>query len=111
MVKKAERKAKPTEKRQAKTEGKTKRPLTKVPEECIFWCNDGRTFRDLRELAEGLMAMSNETFYHHVNQEKNDFSNWVRDVINDGELASDLVKATCRDEAATYVVARLDFYE
>ena len=111
MVKKTERKGKPVAKRQIKAKGKTKKPLTKVPEEHIFWCIDGRTFGDLKELAEGLTAMSNETFYHHVTHDRNDFTNWVRDVINDVELANDLAKATCRDEAATYVVARLDYYE
>jgi hypothetical protein len=111
MVRKKEPKGKPAAKRQIKSKGKTKKPLTKAPEECIFWCIDGHTFRDLKELAEGLTAMSNETFYHHVTRDRNDFTNWVRDVINDVELANDLTKATCRDEAATYVVARLDYYE
>ena len=111
MVKKSEPKNKTPTKRQTKAKAKKKTPLVKVPEECIFWCRDGRTFRDLKELAEGLAAMSDDTFFHHVNQEKNDFSNWVRDVIDDNELATSLAQTASKDEAATYVIARLDYYE
>ena len=111
MVKKGEQKANPAARRQTKAKAKKKLPLAKAPEEYIFWCSDGCTFRDLRELAKGLTAISNETFFHHVNQERNDFSNWVRDVINDIELASALAQATSKDEAATCVTARLEFYE
>lgn len=76
-----------------------------------FYCNDGRLFYDLRQLAEGLIAISDETFFHHVREGNNDFSNWVRDVIGDIELANDLNSAAGKDECATYTVARLDYYE
>ena len=109
--KEEEKKNKSTAKRQTKAKEKAKKPLTRVPEEHIFWCNDGRIFRDLRELAEGFMAMSDETYYYHVSSERNDFCNWVINVINDTELAVDLRMVTGRDQAASCVVARLDFYE
>ena len=44
--------------------------LAKVPEESIFRCHDGRTFRNVEDLAEGLAAMSDDTFAYHVNSEK-----------------------------------------
>ena len=28
--------------------------LAEVPEEYVFWCHDGRIFRDMKDLAEGL---------------------------------------------------------
>lgn len=114
MIKKAKQKGKPAVKRQTKTKAKTKAPLVRAPEECIFWCNDGCTFTDLKELAKGLAAMSDETFFHHVdlvNQGRNDFSNWVRDVFNDVELANALTKSASKDEAAACVIARLDYYQ
>ena len=77
------------------------------PEEAIFRCHDGRTFRDMKELAEGLAAMSDDTFAYHVNSERNDFSKWVRDVIRDEKLADDLAKAKNRTQAAKYVNPRL----
>jgi hypothetical protein len=81
--------------------------LVKVPSEYVFYCQDGSVFADLRELAEGLEAMSDETFAYHSNLEKQDFSNWVRDIVGDEELANDLAKATNRLQAAEYLVARI----
>src|SRR3972149_4853083 len=83
------------------------RLLAKVPEESIFRCRDGRTFRDMKDLAERLVAISDDTFSSHVNSERNDFSQWVRDAIKDEKLAGDLAKATSRTQAAGYVTARL----
>ena len=83
--------------------------LSKVSEEHVFWCHDGSTFRDMKELAEGLVTMSDEVFTHHLNPEKNDFSNWVRDVIKDEKLASDLAAATSKAQAAGYVATRLTY--
>ena len=86
---------------------RTEKLLAKVPEESIFRCHDGRTSKDMKELAEGLVSISDDTFAYHVNSEKNDFSKWVRDVIRDEKLASDLAKATNRTQAIGYVTARL----
>jgi hypothetical protein len=97
--------------RKVKTKAKGKKQpeklLVKVPAQYVFYCHDGSIFADLRELAGGLKAMSDETFGHHSNLQKQDFSNWVRDVIGDEELADDLAKASNRLQAAEYVVARI----
>jgi len=85
--------------------------LAKSPAEQVFLCHDGKVFVDMQELAEGLAAMSNETFAYHANSEKNDFSNWLRDVIKDEKLASDLAKATTRLEATSFVTSRLAFLQ
>ena len=81
--------------------------LAKVPEDSIFLCHDGRTFRNMKELADGLATMSDDTFAYHVNPERNDFSKWAKDEIRDETLAGDLAKATNRTQAAKYVTARL----
>jgi hypothetical protein len=85
-----------------------KKALTKAPAEYVFWCHDGSIFSDLLELAEGLRTMSDETFTFHANPEKNDFSNWIRDIIGDGELADELMMVTSRPEAITCVIARIN---
>jgi hypothetical protein len=61
----------------------------------------------MKELCEGLESMSDETFVFHVNADKNDFSNWVRDVITDEKLARDLSKTRNRSQAVQRVVARV----
>ncbi len=83
------------------------KPLVKVPVEYAFWCHDGNIFADLEELAKGLAAMSDETFAYHCNLEKQDFSRWVRDVIEDEWLAAELARATDRLQAAECVATRM----
>jgi len=111
MAKKPEEKPKQKVKPKTKAKAKKKLPLVKVSEETAFWCNDGRVFRDLRELAEGLASMSNETFYYHVTQERNDFSNWIGDVMEDMELAGLLRKMISKEEASACIISRLEIYE
>ncbi len=81
--------------------------LGDVPAETSFWCVDGRTFKNLPELESAFHDMTDETFRHHVNEEKNDFSNWIRDVIGDVKLADDVRKSTTRMEAARAVFSRI----
>ena len=92
--------------KRASTKPAAKR-LAKVPEQYVFYCCDGAVYRDMAELAAGLAAMTDETFVYHSNIEKRDFSNWVRDIIEDIELAEDLAEAASRLEAARCVADRL----
>ena len=86
-----------------------KRLLAKVPEEYVFRCCDGRVLRDMKELGEALTSMTEETFAYHSNEEKKDFSNWVKDIIRDDKLARDLGKSASRAEAAKRVRERITF--
>lgn len=90
-----------------KQKQKAKEFLADVPEEHVFRCYDGTSFRNMQELKDGLESMSDEAFSHHSNTGKKDFSNWVRDVIGDEKLAKDLAKAENRTQAAEYVAVRL----
>jgi hypothetical protein len=102
---------------QAKQKGQVKKRsdkqaekfLFKVPDEYVFWCHDGTIFRDMQELANGLATMTDGVFAYHVTSEKNDFINWVRDVIKDEQLANELVLATDKPQATECVIARLSF--
>ena len=81
--------------------------LAKVPEQNVFWVNDGRVLGDMRELAEALANMSDETFAYHCNEVRKDFSNWLRDIIKDEALAKELEKPLTRTEAAKTVAERV----
>lgn len=94
-------------KRDSKGKLEAKAFLARVPEEHVFWCHDGHIFRDMRELAEALGSMTDETFAYHSNGERNDFSKWVRDIIRDEKLAKDLENVLDRNQAATCVVSRI----
>jgi len=83
--------------------------LANVPDEYAFCCRDGGIFRNMRELRNGLEVISDETFVFHANAEKNDFGNWMKDIIQDEKLARDLIKAQSRLQAAKSVAARVSF--
>ena len=84
-----------------------KRLLADVPKEYAFRCHDGLILQSMKQLGSALNSMTDETYVFHANTEKNDFSNWVRDIIKDGMLANDLQKATNRAQAAKLVASRM----
>jgi hypothetical protein len=81
--------------------------LANVPAEYVFRCQDGHIYGDMKELADGLSVMSDETYTYHSNLEKQDFSNWVRNIIKDEQLANDLARTTSRLQATHVVAARI----
>ena len=61
-----------------------------VPDHYSFFLHDGRTLRNLNDLMKSLDTMPNDIYDFHANNSKNDFSNWVRDIIGEPELSSRL---------------------
>jgi len=93
---------------------KTKKELAElwlrdVPQDKVFWFHDGRMAKNLYELATTLQGMPEETFQYHATGDKNDFSNWVGDVIGDVTLANQLQEATTQATAARKVETRLNW--
>ncbi|MBU2607857.1 MAG: hypothetical protein KKF26_00910 [Chloroflexi bacterium] len=89
------------------TKSVAEKRLGDVSQEKQFWCHDGRYVKNLQEMEVALEQMTEETFRHHVNETKSDFSNWVRDVIGDGKLSRDLQKNTTGAQAAKSVAERI----
>lgn len=89
--------------------GKARAKLENVPQDKGFYCHDGRVAKNLEELAAALRQMGEETFRYHANESKNDFSNWVRDVIADATLAKQLKQASSREAAARAVETKLNW--
>ena len=86
-----------------------KKLLADVPHEHVFRFHDGRILRNMGELREALKTMNKDTFAFHVSAQKNDFSNWVRDVIGDQKLARDLDRSSNRTQAVKKVAERVAF--
>ena len=91
------------------TKDVARRMLGPVPESNVFWCHDGRVFKNLDQLRAGLAGMSDDTFAYHVTPEKNDFSNWVRTSVGDTKLAGELDKSADRTQSLKRVEERLAF--
>ena len=84
-----------------------KKVLGEAPEEHHFVVADGRKLKNIIELADALETMSEEIFRHHVNEARNDFSAWVKDVFYDHSLADDISRAKNRLETQIVILRRL----
>lgn len=67
------------------------------PEE-IFHLDNGLKVSNIRDLVHQLELMNDKTFKAHVNEEKNDFANWIRYVFKDDVLANRLHKSNKKEE-------------
>jgi hypothetical protein len=74
-----------------------KRYLSKVPERVSFWLCTGAQLRSLKELSKVLQEISDDVFRYHVNRDKNDFENWIRDVIHHKELAREISRIKTKE--------------
>lgn len=78
-----------------------------VPEEFHFHLHDGRKLKSILELIDAFDDMSDETFKHHVNEHRNDFANWVCDVMKEDKLAKDLRSVNSKLEAQNKLLKHL----
>ncbi len=67
-----------------------RKELIQATNENAFYCCNGQVYFNLKDLLEGLRNMSDETFAYHCNKSKNDFRNWIRDVLKDKKIARDI---------------------
>jgi hypothetical protein len=58
-----------------------------IKPENYFVLNSGGVIKDIVELESALEYMIDDDFRHHVTPERNDFSNWIRDIFKETELA------------------------
>jgi hypothetical protein len=82
----------------------------KLPEE-MFITNDGRSLRNLWELRQFLETAPDHSISYHFHGSRNDFHDWVREVIMDIELADMIWQACCREELVKHISERLSYLE
>ena len=73
-----------------------------------FWARNGTIIKNLRELKAAIEQMDDATFMHHVNSEKNDFSEWVMGVIQDEKLAKDISKTLSKEDIAKLIEKKIE---
>jgi len=78
-----------------------------APEQC-FWVNNGPILKNLAELTDFIPGINVGAFRHHVNNDKNDFSNWIRDIIGDTKLANELLSSKNKESAVKKLRNRLN---
>ncbi|HIH37684.1 hypothetical protein J4460_02960 [Candidatus Woesearchaeota archaeon] len=94
-----------------KRHAKTTVPALAMPQyvegDLRFYVTDGTYISSYKELAKTLDAMHITIFSFHVNQQKNDFRNWVADCFKDAGLAKRIEKAKTPKEMAKVVKERI----
>jgi hypothetical protein len=65
------------------------RPVTAKPEQ-YFILATGVPLKNLKELCNALENMNDWVFNHHVNDYRNDFASWAREVLGEKELAEEI---------------------
>ena len=79
------------------------------PNKEFCFCN-GLHVKNLHELLMALETIKDDIYQFHANNEKNDFSKWINEVIGDSELASKLkkLKIANKQEAITILKDRIE---
>jgi hypothetical protein len=81
--------------------------LRKVRPEHTFQAIDGKKIRSIIELACELDNMSHETYKHHVKDDRNDFSKWIKECIGDLELSDKLLGLKRKDDAQLHILKHI----
>ena len=76
---------------------------TEIPPEKYFYVCDGTIIKNINELPDALRNMSPDAFIYHVNEQKNDFFNWVKDVFELSHLARNIKNVKRKETMAKKV--------
>ncbi len=85
----AKKKAAKKAKKKSTSKKTKKKPnlLANAPEEHYFYVCDGSVIKSLVDLAFSLDSMPDGVFYFHVNDQKNDFATWVKEILKEEDLS------------------------
>lgn len=82
--------------------------LSDVPEpKLAFWFTNGVIAKNIYELVNTIETCDKSTFAYHVNAEKNDFYNWILEVLGDYVLAKRLKKEKDQQKYAKKIRRRI----
>ena len=77
-------------KKSKKKENSSRAKPAEAKPEHYFILITGVPLKNLKELAGSLENMNDWVFSHHVNDSRNDFSNWIRDILKEEALAEEI---------------------
>ena len=82
--------------------------LSETKPEKSFILSNGKVVKSLKELEQTLHLIDDEVFDEHVNVLKNDFYNWIIDVVGDKRLANDVARAKTRPTTLKKIKGRAE---
>jgi hypothetical protein len=82
--------------------------LEELTPEQHFWARNGAIIKSIHDLKNALENMDDQTFYYHVNDNKNDFSEWVRGVFKNTNLAEKISLCKTKEEMVKVLNSELN---
>lgn len=73
----------------------------------FFYTCDGKTLKSLQEMLNWVNNSDDNSFLHHVNSERNDFSGWTKEVLKDNPLSKRLRPNQSREQMTETIEKRL----
>lgn len=67
--------------------------ISEIQPDLYFKLHSGGIIKSIPGLTKALLEMNNETFSHHCNEHKNDFSTWIKEAFKEPILAQHLEKS------------------
>ena len=80
--------------------------IKEIPPEHFFYLSNGHEVKNLQELKSAMQWMNSEIFESHVNEQKNDFADWIKIVFKDETLAAELTGKT-KDEMISVIESKI----
>lgn len=70
----------------------------------FFFLADGTIIKNIKELIFMLDDLPEWVFKHHVNDQKNDFASWIRNVLGDQNLAEKISGVKSSEEMKKIII-------
>ena len=74
-----------------------------------FYFSNGESAGSLEEFLRVLKKIDDECFFSHVNEQKNDFANWIRVCVKDKALSNKVRKMNDQDKIIEAIHKKLKF--
>ena len=85
--------------------------LSDVQNEKSLWINNGPVVHNLYEFVGAIRSINDDTFRYHVNETKDDFGLWIKEVITDSNLAEEISKIKDKEKFARAIEKRISSLE
>ena len=84
-----------------------RRILGRVSEENAFWLCTNENLQSLTSLVRSLEKVDDDVFRYHVTRDKNDFEMWIRDIVEDKDLAREIARVKTKETLIRKINERL----
>lgn len=81
--------------------------LKDVHEDFHFIDHEGKPIKNVHELLKYIASLDQETFKIYVNEEKNDFYNWIKHIIKDDKLADNIQHIKNKNDVTKEIMNRI----